>query len=152
MRFSLPVLLGTLLLPLTAPAEENPGLGPIDIPVAIGQSVKEIRVPHHNAQGKLSLRLNAERAERSSSTEFTFDDLRIEIFGDAPDKASLEVLLPEAVFDQNTRRLVSDRRSVIKGDTLEITGSQLEFDIDTRTSRLRGPVTMVVTAADKLQP
>lgn len=152
MRFKIFALLGILILPPAAAAEDGSGLGPIDIPVAIGQSVKEIRVPHHNAQGKLSLRLNAERAERSSSTEFTFGDLRIEIFGDAPDKASLEVLLPEAVFDQNTRRLVSDRRSVIKGETLEITGSQLEFDIDTRTSRLRGPVTMVVTASDELQP
>jgi hypothetical protein len=152
MRFSLSVLFGTLILPLAGSAQEAPGLGTLDIPVAIGQSVKEIRVPHHNAQGKLSLRLNAERAERSSSTEFTFGALRIEIFGDAPDKATLEVLLPEAVFDQSTRRLVSDRRSVIKGETLEITGSQLEFDIDTRTSRLRGPVTMVVTASDALQP
>jgi hypothetical protein len=152
MRFSLSVLFGTLILPLATSAGEGPGLGALDIPVAIGQSVKEIRVPHHNAQGKLSLRLNAERAERSSSTEFTFGDLRIEIFGDALDKAALEVLLPEAVFDQSTRRLVSDRRSVIKGETLEITGSQLEFDIDTRTSRLRGPVTMVVTASDALQP
>lgn len=152
MRFSLSVLLGPLLLPLAALAEESAGLSPLEIPVAIGQSVKEIRVPHHNAQGKLSLRLNAERAERSSSSAFTFDDLRIEIFDDEPDQASLEVLLPEAVFDQNTRRLVSDRRSVIKGETLEITGSQLEFDIDTRTSRLRGPVTMVVTASDALQP
>ncbi len=152
MRFSLSVLLGLLLLPLAALAEESAGLSPLEIPVAIGQSVKEIRVPHHNAQGKLSLRLNAERAERSSSSAFTFADLRIEIFDDEPDQASLEVLLPEAVFDQNTRRLVSDRRSVIKGETLEITGSQLEFDIDTRTSRLRGPVTMVVTASDALQP
>ena len=41
---------------------------------------------------------------------------------------------------------------MIKGETLEITGSQLEFDLDTRTSLLRGPVTMVVTASDKLQP
>ena len=77
MRFSLSLLLATLILPLAAPAQESPGLGPIDIPVAIGQSVKEIRVPHHNAQGKLSLRLNAERAERSSSSEFTFGDLRL---------------------------------------------------------------------------
>ncbi len=152
MRFSLSLLLATLILPWAASAQESPGLGPIDIPVAIGQSVKEIRVPHHNAQGKLSLRLNAERAERSSSTEFTFGDLRIEIFGEEADKATLEVLLPEAVFDQGTRRLVSNRRTVIKGETLEITGSQLEFDIDTRTSLLRGPVTMVVTASDKLQP
>jgi hypothetical protein len=109
-------------------------------------------VPHHNAQGKLSLRLNAGQAERSSNTAFTFTDLEIEIFGEQTEAPSLTVILPEAVFDQTTRRLSSDRRSVIKGDTLEITGRDLEFDIDSRTSRLSGPVSMIVTAADSPQP
>ena len=125
---------------------------PVDIPVDIGQSVKDIRVPHHNSQGKLSLRLNAAQAERSSNTEFTFTDLQIEIFGDQGEEPSLTVLLPEAVFDQTSRRLASDRRSVIKGESIEITGRDLEFDIDSRTSRLTGPVSMVLTASDKVMP
>lgn len=136
------------VLPLHA--QEAPA--PVDIPVDIGQSVKDIRVPHHNAQGKLSLRLNAAQAERSSTTEFTFTDLQIEIFGDQGEEPSLTVLLPEAVFDQTSRRLASDRRSVIKGESIEITGRDLEFDIDSRTSRLTGPVSMVLTASDKVMP
>lgn len=152
MRCRILVLLGALATPLAAPAEEAPTAAAIDIPVAIGQSVKEIRVPHHNAEGKISLRLNAARAERASTTEFTFGDLRIEIFDNNPEQPSLEVLMPEATFDQTTRRLVSDRRAVIKGETLEITGRELEFNIDSRTSRLRGPVTMVISGADKLAP
>jgi len=131
-------------------AQEAPA--PVDIPVDIGQSVKDIRVPHYNAQGKISLRLNAAQAERSSNTEFTFTDLQIEIFGDQGEEPSLKVMLPEAVFDQTTRRLTSDRRSVIKGDSIEIIGRDLQFDIDSRTSRLTGPVTMVLTATDKIQP
>ena len=131
-------------------AQEAPS--PVDIPVDIGQSVKDIRVPHHNAQGKLSLRLNAAQAERSSNTEFTFTDLEIEIFGEEDEEPSLTVMLPEAVFDQKTRRLASDRRSVIKGESMEITGRDLEFDIDSRTSRLTGPVSMVLTASDKVMP
>ncbi len=151
MRCKTLVLLGALAAPLAASAGE-PAPAAIDIPVAIGQSVKEIRVPHHNAEGKLSLRLNAARAERASTTEFNFGDLRIEIFDDNADQAELEVLMPEAVFDQTTRRLVSDRRAVIKGETLQITGRELEFNIDSRTSRLRGPVTMVISGADKITP
>jgi hypothetical protein len=151
MRCKLIATLGLAFTPLVGTAQEA-APQPVDIPVDIGQSVKDIRVPHHNAQGELSLRLNAAQAERSSSTQFTFDDLRIEIFDAKAEEPALEVLLPEAVFDQNTRRLVSDRRSVIKGETVEIIGRQLEFDIDSRTSRLRGPVTMVVTATDAIQP
>ena len=146
------MLLGVLAVPLGTRAEEAATAAAIDIPVAIGQSVKEIRVPHHNAEGKISLRLNAARAERASTTQFNFGDLRIEIFDENPDQASLEVLMPEAVFDQTTRRLVSDRRAVIKGENLQITGRELEFNIDSRTSRLRGPVTMVISGADKLAP
>jgi len=146
-------LLCALAWPLTVGAEEAPApAAPIDIPVDIGQSVKEIRVPHHGADGKLSLRLNAGRAERSSSTAFTFGDLRIELFDEHPEKASLEILLPTAAFDQTTRRLVSDRRAVIKGESVQITGRELEFNIDSRTSRLRGPVTMILSGTDKLQP
>ena len=145
------LLLGLLAAPLTAPAQEAAPVD-IDIPVDIGQSVKEIRVPHHNAEGKISLRLNAARAERSSTNEFTFGDLRIEIFDEDPEKASLEVTLPQAVFDQTTRRLVSDRRAVIKGETMQITGRELEFNVDSRTSVLRGPVTMVISGTDKFQP
>mgnify|MGYP007086435520 CR=1 FL=1 len=150
MRSKFLFLLGALTAPLAALSQEAPAM--IDIPVNIGQSVKEIRVPHHNAQGKLSLRLNAALAERSSTTEFTFDDLRIEIFDNEAEESSLEVLLPEAVFDQNTRRLVSDRRSVIKGENIEITGREMEFNVDSRTSRLLGPVTMIISNTDKLQP
>jgi lipopolysaccharide export system protein LptC len=138
------------MAPVAAVGQEAPAM--IDIPVNIGQSVKEIRVPHHNAQGKLSLRLNAASAERSSNTEFTFGDLRIEIFDNEAEQAALEVLLPEAVFDQNTRRLVSDRHSIIKGENIEITGREMEFNVDSRTSRLLGPVTMIISNTDKLQP
>ena len=150
MRSKFLFLLGALTAPLAALSQEAPAI--IDIPVNIGQSVKEIRVPHHNAQGKLSLRLNAALAERSSTTEFTFDDLRIEIFDNEAEESSLEVLLPEAVFYQNTRRLVSYRRSVIKGENIEITGREMEFNVDSRTSRLLGPVTMIISNTDKLQP
>jgi len=150
MRFKKFVPLALLAAAPWLYAQEAPA--PVDIPVDIGQSVKDIRVPHYNAQGKISLRLNAAQAERSSNTEFTFTDLQIEIFGDQGEEPSLKVMLPEAVFDQTTRRLTSDRRSVIKGDSIEIIGRDLQFDIDSRTSRLTGPVTMVLTATDKIQP
>jgi hypothetical protein len=152
MRLSIFALSSLLAASLTAAAQEPAASAPVEIPVAIGQSVKEIRVPHHNAQGQLSLRLNAAQAERSSSTEFLFDELRIEIFDEQAEKPALEVIMPEAVFDQATRRLASSRRSVIKGESVEITGRELEFDIDTRTSRLRGPVTMVVNAGEATLP
>jgi hypothetical protein len=135
------LLTSALLLSRPAAAQDV-----IDIPVDIGQSAKEIRVPHHNADGKLTMRLNAARAERSSTSDFTFNDLRIEIFDEDTERASLEVLLQGAVFDRTTNELSSDSHSIIRGDNIEITGRRLDFNIDDRVSRLQGPVTMIVTS------
>lgn len=134
-----------------AAAEDAPG-GSVDIPVNIGQSVKDLRVPHHNAEGRLSLRLNAARAERASTTAFTFNDLRIEIFDEDPDSAALEVVLQEATFDRGDNTLRTDRHAVIRGEHVHITGRRLEFDIASRTSRLAGPVTMTVSSPDHPTP
>ena len=120
---------------------------PVDIPVPIGQSVMDIRVPHFNREGKMSLRLNAARAERSSNKDFTFDRMRVEVFDEkAGEEPTLELVLQEAVFDQTTSKLTSNHRSVISGDNIKITGGGLEFDVHQRTSRLQGPVTMTLSA------
>jgi hypothetical protein len=152
MRFDIVIVSSLIALAGTALAEET-GDTLLDIPVEIGQSVKEIRVPHYGADGSLSLRLNSTLAERASRTGFNFQDLRIEIFDrDRTDKASLEVVVGAATFDQSTRQLTSDRRAVIKGDNMTITGSRLKFDVATRTSRLDGPVTMTLVNTGMATP
>jgi hypothetical protein len=151
MRFEIVIASLLVLAGTTVAAETDDAL--LDIPVEIGQSVKEIRVPHYGADGSLSLRLNSTLAERASRTGFNFQDLRIEIFDrDRTDKASLEVVVGAATFDQSTRQLTSDRRAVIKGDNMTITGSRLKFDVATRTSRLDGPVTMTLVNTGMASP
>ena len=137
---------------LIAAAHAQEAAAPVDIPVNIGQSVKDIRVPHFNAQGKLSLRMNASQAERASHDQFNFDDMTIEIFEDDPEKPTLEVVLGKAVFDRTKNVLTGSSSSTIKGENVQITGRQLEFDVNTRSSHLQGPVTMVVTGTEKFQP
>ena len=139
------------MLMLIAAAHAQEASGPVDIPVNIGQSVRDIRVPHFNAQGKLVLRLNAAQAERASTDEFNFEDLRIEIFDEDKDNPELEVILGQAVFDRATNLLTGKSTSTIKGENVQITGRQLQFDVKTRLSRLQGPVTMIVTGTEKFQ-
>ncbi|MFZ4483210.1 MAG: hypothetical protein ACOYOL_04420 [Chthoniobacterales bacterium] len=135
------LLCAVLLLPRPAGAED---LANLDIPVKIGQSVKGIRVPHFNKDGSIALRFSAGHAERASTSQFDFDDLLIEIFKENKDQPALQVVLSEATYDQGTNLLVSHSRSTIHGDGLEIVGSQLEFDVRTRTSKLLGPVSMTI--------
>ena len=157
MRCSLLLTTALLMAPALTRAEEKtaepeaataaPG---IEIPVAIGQSVRGIRLPHYDKGGdKLSLRLNADSAERASETKFSFQGLRIEIFDESADKPAMEVVLDRAVFDRDTNLLTSENRAVIRGETFQITGSQLEFDSNTRSSRILGPVSMTISQMEE---
>jgi hypothetical protein len=122
----------------------------IDIPVAIGQSVRGIRLPHYDQGGdKLSLRINAESAERASEKKFNFRGLRIEIFDESADRPAMEVVLDRAVFDRETNLMTSENQALIRGETFQITGSRLEFDSNTRASRILGPVSMTITQMEE---
>lgn len=152
MRCKSLALVATLAL-LATPAltadEDQDARSNIDVPVAIGQTVRGIRLPHYErGSNKLNLRLNAESAERASETKFTFKGLRIEIFDESEEKPAMEVILPEAVYDRETSLLTGQADSVIRGEQFEITGRQLEFDSNTRDSRLLGPVVMILTQAE----
>jgi hypothetical protein len=144
MRFN---LASALALLVATTAQAQPPTVPVDIPVPIGQSVSDIRVPHFTRDGKMSLRLNAARAERSSTKDFNFNQLRVEIFDEeSSEKPALELVLQEAVFDQATSKLTSDNRTIIRGENIKITGGGLEFDVHQRTSRIQGPVAMTLSA------
>ena len=141
-----PALLIATVLSASAQSGEGDSPAAIDIPVAIGQNVKGIRFPHYEHGDKLSMRFNAESAERASETKFNFKGLRIEVFDPSPDKPAMEVLLEKAVFDRDTGLLTSEDRA---GETFEIIGQQLEFDSKTRSSRLLGPVQMTITQMEE---
>ena len=144
-----------VLSALTAAATEGQkeeGLsGEVEIPVSIGQVLKGMRFPHYDKDkpDKLSLRFNADSAQRTSEDEFNFRGLRIEVFEDSPEEPALEIVLNDAVFDRTTNKLRSIDRAKIKGEQFEIIGRQLEFDAKTRNSRLAGPVFMTINDLEK---
>jgi hypothetical protein len=147
-------LAAAVLFPLSgAKAEDEPKdvTATIDIPVSIGQVLKGMRLPYYekNKPDKLSMRFNAEQAERASDTKFNFKGLRIEVFEDSAEKPAMEVVLNNAVYDQTTSKLTSLDRAKIKGEQFEIIGRQLEFDSKTRNSRLLGPVFMTITQLEE---
>ncbi|MEI7864076.1 MAG: LPS export ABC transporter periplasmic protein LptC [Chthoniobacterales bacterium] len=129
----------------------EPVSGEVEIPVAIGQVLKGMRLPHYDKANpeKLSLRFNADSAERTSEKQFSFQGLRIEIFDQTADKATMEVILSEAVYDRDTQLLTSTKQAWIKGEQFEAVGKQLEFNSKTRSSRLLGPVFMTITQMEE---
>lgn len=125
----------------------------VEIPVSIGQVLKGMRLPQYDKDkpDKLSLRFNADTAERTSENQFTFKGLSIDVFDESPEQPALQVILNEAVFDRTSGQLRSIDRAKIKGEQFEIVGRELEFDSKTRNSRLLGPVFMTITQLEKNQ-
>jgi len=153
MRFNLPriLLLSAVLCGGENLRAEEPISGEVEVPVAIGQVLKGMRLPHYDKVNpeKLSLRFNADSAERTSEKQFSFKGLIIEIFDQTADKAAMEVILSEAVYDRDTQLLTSTEKARIKGEQFEVVGRQLEFDSKTRSSRLLGPVFMTITQMEE---
>ncbi|MEY4300623.1 MAG: hypothetical protein RIR25_1859 [Verrucomicrobiota bacterium] len=153
MRFSVPrsLLLAAALCGGQSLRAQEPISGEMEIPVAIGQVLKGMRLPQYEKANpeKLSLRFNADSAERTEEKKFTFKGLRIEIFDKTADKATMEVILSAAVYDRDTQLLTSTEPAKIKGEQFEVVGSQLEFDSKTRSSRLIGPVFMTITQMEE---
>ncbi len=146
-RFVTTFVLSALTASATEGQKEEGISAEVEIPVSIGQVLKGMRFPHYDKAkpDKLSLRFNADSAQRTSENEFNFKGLRIEVFEDSPEEPALEVVLNDAVFDRTTNKLRSIDRAKIKGEQFEIIGRQLEFDAKTRNSRLAGPVFMTIT-------
>jgi len=153
MRFSVPrsLLLAAALCGGQNLRAQEPISGEMEIPVAIGQVLKGMRLPQYEKANpeKLSLRFNADSAERTEEKKFTFKGLRIEIFDKTAEKAAMEVILSQAVYDRDTQLLTSTEPAKIKGEQFEVVGSQLEFDSKTRSSRLIGPVFMTITQMEE---
>ncbi len=127
----------------TAGEEAAPGL---QIPVAIGQEIKGIRVPNYDRQGRLTMRFNAASASRLDEDRFDFTDLAVELFEEGGGPAVIQINIPKAIFNRATRLLTSETPSTVRGENFQITGQSLEFDSATRFSRMTGRVVMTVTS------
>jgi len=115
----------------------------IDIPVAIGQVVKGIRIPNFDESGELSMEFEAETAVKEKDTLIRMENLSILII-DAQDKEKTTVHMQSAVFDLDTKILTSESPTTLQRNDVEIVGDTAEFDTRSRFSRMKGNVKMTI--------
>jgi lipopolysaccharide export system protein LptC len=124
------------------PAEEEG----FDVPVPLGIPVKGIKIPHRNEAGKLVMTIEAEIATKLDEQHVDMQNMKIESFDDDGKKVNIE--LPHAMFNLETRMLTGDQHALIRREDFEINGDSVEFNTKTRYAILRGNIRMVIQSAN----
>jgi len=129
-----------------AKAEKEKAKGPAmlgGIPLPIGQEVKGLVLPDYDTQGRLRARFEAGTAKRIDAERVQFAGLKMTTF--TPENVTdLNVEMPEATLDLNTRVISSSARTSVARTDFIISGDTMKFDTVGRTGTLVGNVKMVI--------
>ena len=120
-----------------------------NIPLPIGQEAKGLVLPDFDLEGRLRARFEAGTAKRIDSEHIHFSGLKMTTFTkeNTPD---LQIDLPEAILDLNTRVVTSPQRTTIARADFNISGDTVRFDTVERKGTLIGNVKMVITGQSPL--
>ena len=113
-----------------------------DVPIPIGHSAKGIRIPIYDGDGVLQMIFESEVAFRVDEQQLQMTQLKIATYTEG--KPEMGIDMPNGFFDLKTRVLSSTDPVTIRRPDLEMTGSHMTFDTQTRMGKFTGPVRMLV--------
>jgi hypothetical protein len=123
------------------PTPEN-GEKSFEVPIPINHSAKGVRIPIYNPEGALQMIFESEVAFRVDEQQLKMTDLKIATYTEGKPEMSIE--MPNGFFNLKTRILSSTEPVTIRRPDLELTGSHMTFDTQTRMGKFTGPVRMLV--------
>lgn len=132
--------------PMTAAAPKEEEMN-IVIPVAEGQDVLGIRIPHFNINNELVLLITAEVTRRMDDENLDMKNMKIENHNDRSN--ILEVILPRAQFNLKSHILSGNTGATIQRKDFILEGQNLEFNLTTQSGVMKGDVTMKIKQIDK---
>lgn len=113
-----------------------------DVPIPIGHSAKGIRIPIYAPDGDLQMIFESEVAFRVDEQQLKMTALKIATYTGG--KPEMGIDMPQGYFDLKTRVLSSTDPVTIRRPDLEMTGSHMTFDTQTRIGKFTGPMRMLV--------
>lgn len=121
----------------------------VSIPVAQGQDVLGLRIPHFNENGELVLQIASEVARRIDQENVEMENMRIEFYDE--DRQKMEIRLAKSRFNMESRILTSDTPATIARTDFTIEGDSLEFDLAEQVGTMHGDVTMTIHPTENEQ-
>ena len=119
------------------------------VPLPIGQEAKGLVLPDFDLEGRLRARFEAGTAKRIDAEHIHFTGLKMTTFT-KENTADLQLNLPEATLDLNTRVVTSAQRTTVARADFNISGDTVRFDTVERKGTLSGNVKMVITGQSPL--
>jgi len=115
-----------------------------------GQTVKGIKIPYFDLQGKLRMQFFADEALRIDEEHVKMARLRVELFGADGTGEDLVIDLPASELDLRTQIISSTDPVKLSRSDFTLDGASMEFDTRTRKGVLRGKVRMQIFDRKKL--
>src|SRR5436190_23254023 len=131
--------------PSSSPGEQSL----TNIPLPIGHEAKGLVLPDFDGEGHLRGKFEAGTAHRIDEEHGGFQQLKITTYT-PENRTDLKIDMQTSVLDLKTRILTSQERTTIQRADFNIAGDSVEFDTNTKTGRLIGNVTMVITGQSQL--
>jgi len=123
---------------------------PISIPIPTGQTVKGIKIPYFDLEGRLRMQFHAEEALRLDEQSVQFARLTVEMKEGKEGDENLFIDLPASKLDLTTQVITSADPVTIRRSDFSLEGETMEFDTRTRRGVLRGKVRMQIFDRKKL--
>lgn len=115
----------------------------LSLPVPPGQPQKGLKVPVHDANGKLQMNFVIGTATWIDDEHIKLQEMRIESFNEDGSR-DFDMDLPDSVLNNKTHDLTSKVRVNVKRDDFEITGNSMTYNLETRQGTLGGGVKMII--------
>jgi len=123
----------------------------IDIPIPINHEAMGVRIPVYNPEGTLQMIFESEVAFRVDAQQLRLTQLKIETYDD-DGKSEMSIDMPNSLFNLKTYILSSADPVTIRRTDMELTGSNMTFDTQTRQGKFTGPVRMLIYNLNNATP
>lgn len=132
--------------PGPAPAADGQPKAPpkFSLPLPKGQDSVGVTIPYNDNTGRKTMNFRIGVATRTDDDHVKMTKLLIETFNDETGAKEMTIEMPTSALDLNTRVITGHDGVTIKRSDFEITGTNMEFNTETKQGRLAGDVRMVI--------
>ena len=119
-------------------------LSKLSLPLPKGQDSIGVTIPYNDNTGRKTMNFRIGVATRVDDDHVKMSKLLIETFNDETGTKEMTIELPTSALDLNTRVITGHSGVTVKRSDFEITGTNMEFNTETKQGRLAGDVKMII--------
>ena len=101
--------------------------GSIPLPLLVGKSANQLRIPDMDTTGKLLSQLLAQKATRLDDDRVKLEGMHMD-FNQPDGKQDFHIVMPASILNLKTHFITSDDPVTVRTQEFELTGEKMEFN------------------------